>query len=135
MLRAPDTSTKFCRARLPQCAGTHVGLLKFQVLGVRKTRKGDLSVRFQLTVPCCLGSAEPTFVTFLGLTQTTPTVVNAQDVRVHGNVITAKARLVEKQTYLINSYTSNSSAPLGFTAGVGERLIALRSARSPAAPE
>jgi len=116
-----------CEAKLPRCSGPNVGLLQFRVLKLRKTTAGDLSVRFQLTVPCCLGKREPTFVSFLGLgLGPGPVVVNATEVKVRGNLIRAKARLVENQTYLVNSYTSNSSVPLRFTAGVGEQLIALR---------
>jgi hypothetical protein len=113
--------------RLPQCSGPNVGLLQFQVLKIRKTKAGNnLSVRFKLIVPCRLSNAHPTFVTFLGLTKTTPIIVTAQDVKVEGNVITGKVRIVAKQSYLITSYTFNPSEPLCFTAGAGQQLIAFQ---------
>ena len=113
---------------LPQCTGPNVGLLQFQVLKSRKTKAGDLSIHFKLIVPCRLSNSceQPTFVTFLGLTKGTPIIVAAQDVKVEDNIITGKVRLAAKQTYLINSYTSNPSEPLRFTAGVGQQLIAFR---------
>ena len=122
---SPRTDT-LCHAKLPHCVGPNLGFLKFKVLKLRKTRAGDLSVRFQLTVPCCLSSTEPTFVTFLGLTKSKPFTVNAKHVKVKGNIITGKARLVARQTYLINSYTFNPDEPLRFTAGAGSQLVALQ---------
>lgn len=111
---------------LPQCTGPNVGLLQFQVLKFRKTKSGDFSLHFKLIVPCRLSSVQPTFVTFLGLTKSTPINQIAQDVKVEDNIITGKVRLASNQTYLITSYTFNPSEPLIFTAGVGQQLIAFR---------
>lgn len=111
-----------------QCTGTTVGLLNFEVLKIRKTRKGLLSVCFKLTVPCSLSSSleRPTQVNFLALTKSTEAhcIATARNVQVKCNEITGKVRLLPKQTYQVVSYTFNPDEPLGFTAGAVDRLLA-----------
>jgi len=110
---------------LQRCKGPNLGFLKFKALKIRPTRTGDLAVHFQLIVPCTLSSTQPTVVTFQGLSTSETIFVTAHKVTVKGNVITGRARLAPKRTYLITSFTFNPSEPQCFTAGAGQRLIVL----------
>lgn len=119
--------TKSKNAWLPMCEGRAVGQLKFIICKISKTKTKELSVRFQLIVPCTLSSTEQTFVTFLGLrkNEPTPTVTAAKDVKVDFNIISGKVLLIPEQTYQVVSYTFNPNEPLRFTAGAVNELISL----------